>query len=192
MKKLLSLLLVLGLCVGLIGCSSKNSKAASQEDTKTSDKENNEDNSKNDSKKVNLIDYPKVDLAINEFMKDFKTINSLTEKPVTLVHESTKLNIAYNTLSIDYTCSEVAVTFEYDLNGSLLFFSITSQTGEKDEAYLSTITTALMLNIFEFSEKNRSDIAQMIAKDEISFETSKYTISNVTTGSLVTFIITKR
>lgn len=192
MKKILNLLLVLGLCVGLVGCSNKISKDASQDNTKTSDKGSKEDNSENDSKKVNLVDYPKVDLAINEFMNDFKTINALTEKPVALVHENTELNIAYNTLSIDYTCSEITVTFEYDLNGSLLFFSITSQSRKKDEAYLSAITTALMLNIFEFNEKNRSDIAQMIAKDEISFETSKYTISNVTTDSLVTFIITKR
>lgn len=192
MKKLLSLMLVLGLCVGLVGCSSKDSKYTSQNDSKISEEGNKKDNSLKDTKKVDLIDYPKVDLAINTFMNDFKKINSLTEKPLSLERKNTELNVAYETLSIDYTCSELTITFEYDLDGTLLFFSITSQTGEKDEAYLNAITTAIMVDIFEFSEKNRSDIAHMVAKDEISLETSKYTISNVTTGTLVTFIITKR
>ena len=73
-----------------------------------------------------------------------------------------------------------------------MYFDLTSQTGEKDEAYLSAVTSAIMLNNFEFSEKDRSNIAQMVANDEVIYETEKHLVSNVSTGSLLTFIISKK
>ncbi len=188
MKKLLSLFLVLVLCIGT-GCSSGDSeKETSQDDTKVND----EDNSSKESKEVDLSDYPKVYKAISAFMDDFSKINSATEKPVSLVQNKAELNESYETLSIEYICPELKVTVEIDLNGTLMYFDLTSQTGEKDEAYLSAVTSAIMLNNFEFSEKDRSNIAQMVANDEVIYETEKHLVSNVSTGSLLTFIISKK
>lgn len=159
MKKVLSLMLVLGLCIGLVGCSNGDeSKDTSQDDTKTNETVEKE------SKTINDFSNAKA-----EADKIVKELNSKIDDG----YSYSNFSYDENWLHITYKNTGM-VTFEVDFKADETFVGITIDNNSTDtinDGFRSLPAAAISLSAFNINDEDKNNIIDLMTnldKDDYS------------------------
>ena len=172
MKKILSLLLILGLCVGLVGCSNgDDSKETSQGETETNE----------------TVD--RIGLTKAKAMLGVESAESMQEVGVVLEEEAPQTTDKVTVINYKAKKSGSKLQLSIKSDGSLTGAQVTGDTTDESEEFIALVSAITGISDFNIDSELYSKIGEVIKNKKEKEVIGDLTVGITTSGTTVKFFI---
>lgn len=173
MKKVFSLLLILGLCMGLVGCKSGNDKKnTSQDETKTNET-------------VNPVDSTK-----SRIIDEIKNAEGVQEVGVELEEKTHERSQDKNLLIYAAKKSNCELQIEIKDDGTLTGAQVTGDiSGENGNEFIALVSGIAWVSDFKVDSETYSKIGDVLKNQKDREEIGNLTLGVITSGTVAKFYI---
>lgn len=173
MKKVLNLLLVLGLCIGLVGCSNEGeSKNTSQDETKTDEK----------------VDH--FTLTKNRIKFEVETAEGVQEVGVELEEKSQSKTQDTNLIIYAAKKSKCELQIEIKDDGTFTGAQVTGDiSGDNGQEFIALVSGVVWISDFNMDSELYHEIGNALKEQKDHVVLDKFTYGVITSGTVAKFYI---